>query len=172
MCVANSSVGSVSQEVRVRILPELGAHIVPASMQVDAGARAEFSCVTAAGHVSTESITHLMHRGPSQEADSYSRISMPFLEPQVRCSVHGNPPLVQILIHVNSFHNPVHFILQMCHTVTLSLLDFQVVSGGSNFVKEMPTGMLHDPPTPYKKLWGFSPPVSYTDRATAACRRS
>jgi hypothetical protein len=54
MCVANSSVGSASQEVRVRVLPELGAHIVPASMQVDAGARAEFSCVTAAGHVSTE----------------------------------------------------------------------------------------------------------------------
>jgi hypothetical protein len=71
MCVANSSVGSVSQEVRVRVLPELGAHIVPASMQVDAGARAEFSCVTAAGHVSTKFITHLMRRGASQEADSY-----------------------------------------------------------------------------------------------------
>jgi hypothetical protein len=65
MCVANSTVGSVSQEVRVRVLPELGAHIVPASLQVDSGARAEFSCVTAAGHVSTEFITHLVRRVPS-----------------------------------------------------------------------------------------------------------
>ncbi|XP_069693342.1 cell adhesion molecule Dscam2-like [Periplaneta americana] len=50
-CVANSTAGAVSQEVRVRVLPELGAHIVPASLQVDAGAGAEFLCVTAATHV-------------------------------------------------------------------------------------------------------------------------
>ncbi|PSN46444.1 Down syndrome cell adhesion molecule-like protein Dscam2 [Blattella germanica] len=34
MCIANSTAGSVSQEVRVRVFPELNAHIVPASLQI------------------------------------------------------------------------------------------------------------------------------------------
>jgi hypothetical protein len=57
-CVANSTAGAVSQEVRVRVVPQLGAHIVPVSLQVDAGARAEFLCVTSGTHVSTDS-THV-----------------------------------------------------------------------------------------------------------------
>jgi len=53
MCVANSSAGTVSQEVTVRVVPELSAHIVPASLHVDSGSPAEFLCVTTAEHVSS-----------------------------------------------------------------------------------------------------------------------
>jgi len=53
MCVANSSAGTVSQDVTVRVVPELSAHIVPASLHVDSGSPAEFLCVTTATHVSS-----------------------------------------------------------------------------------------------------------------------
>lgn len=46
VCVANSTVGSVSMEVELRIRRPLTAHIVPPSLQVDSGQVAEFSCVT------------------------------------------------------------------------------------------------------------------------------
>lgn len=52
ICLANSTAGAVRQEVRVRVLPEVSAHIVPVSLRVDSGARAEFLCVTAGTHVS------------------------------------------------------------------------------------------------------------------------
>jgi hypothetical protein len=53
LCVANSSAGTVSQEVTVRVVPQLSAHLVPASLQVDSGSPAEFLCVTTATHVSS-----------------------------------------------------------------------------------------------------------------------
>jgi hypothetical protein len=62
LCVANSTSGTVSQEVRVRVLPELGAHIVPANLQVDSGARAEFLCVTAGMQVSFGAETFMTGR--------------------------------------------------------------------------------------------------------------
>ncbi|XP_021928600.1 Down syndrome cell adhesion molecule-like protein Dscam2 isoform X2 [Zootermopsis nevadensis] len=51
ICLANSTAGAVRQEVRVRVLPEVSAHIVPVSLRVDSGARAEFLCVTAGTHI-------------------------------------------------------------------------------------------------------------------------
>jgi len=53
VCVANSSAGTVSQEVTVRVVPELNAHVVPANLHVDSGSPAEFLCVTTATHVSS-----------------------------------------------------------------------------------------------------------------------
>lgn len=46
VCVANSTAGSATMEIELRIRRPLTAHIVPPSLQVDSGVTAEFTCVT------------------------------------------------------------------------------------------------------------------------------
>ncbi|XP_068082078.1 cell adhesion molecule Dscam1 [Anabrus simplex] len=51
VCSANSTSGSVSTEVQLRVLPDVTAHIVPASLRVDSGSTAVFLCVTQAQQI-------------------------------------------------------------------------------------------------------------------------
>jgi hypothetical protein len=75
---------------------------------------------------------------------------MPFKKPEIQYIVHKNPPLVHILIHTNSFHTIVYYILQMCLNIILPSAprlpsSFKVFC--QNFVNEMLTCMLQAPPT-------------------------